>query len=102
MLGAQAHNSSGWPGMLPKVWPAMEYLHANTLEIPVYWEQFEPEPGKFDTSIGFGVSPRGYGGIPRGNSKPIGQRKISSVAAFPRALVHGSGPWRRRPSFPYV
>ena len=24
MLGAQAHNSSGWPNMLPKVWPAME------------------------------------------------------------------------------
>ena len=45
MLGAQAHNSSGWPNMLPKVWPAMEYLHANTLEIPIYWEQFEPKPG---------------------------------------------------------
>jgi len=51
MLGAQCHNSSAWPAMLPKVWPAIEYLHANTLEIPVYWEQFEPEPGKFDTSI---------------------------------------------------
>jgi hypothetical protein len=48
MLGAQAHNSSGWPGMLPKVWPAIEALHANTLEIPVYWEQFEPKPGQFD------------------------------------------------------
>jgi hypothetical protein len=51
ILGAQAHNSSGWPEMLPKVWPAIESLHANTLEIPIYWEQFEPEPGKFDTSI---------------------------------------------------
>jgi hypothetical protein len=51
MLGAQCHNSSAWPAMLPKVWPAIEYLHANTLEIPVYWEQFEPEPGKFDTSV---------------------------------------------------
>jgi beta-galactosidase GanA len=51
ILGAQCHNSSAWPAMLPKVWPAMEYLHANTLEIPVYWEQFEPEPEKFDTSI---------------------------------------------------
>src|ERR1035437_8472974 len=48
MLGAQAHNSSGWPGMLPKGWPAIEYLHANTLEIPVYWEQFEPRQGQFD------------------------------------------------------
>jgi beta-galactosidase GanA len=51
MLGAQAHNSSGWPAMLPKVWPAIEYLDANTLEIPVYWEQFEPRPGEFDYSV---------------------------------------------------
>jgi hypothetical protein len=51
MLGAQSHNSSAWPGTLPKVWAAMDDLHANTLEIPVYWEQFEPEPGKFDPSI---------------------------------------------------
>jgi hypothetical protein len=43
MLGAQAHNSSAWPATLPKVWPAMEYLNVNTLEIPVYWEQFEPK-----------------------------------------------------------
>jgi beta-galactosidase GanA len=51
MLGAQAHNSSGWPGMLPKVWPAIQALHANTLEIPIYWEQFEPKPGQFDYSV---------------------------------------------------
>jgi hypothetical protein len=51
MLGAQAHNSSGWPGMLPKVWQAIEYLHANTLEIPVYWEQFEPKPEQYDYSV---------------------------------------------------
>ena len=51
MLGAQSHNSSAWPGTLPKVWAAVDDLHANTLEIPVYWEQFEPEPGKFDPSI---------------------------------------------------
>jgi hypothetical protein len=51
MLGAQVHNSSAWPAMLPKVWPAMEYLHVNTVEIPVYWEQFEPRPGQYDYSI---------------------------------------------------
>jgi beta-galactosidase GanA len=51
ILGAQCHNSSGWPAMLPKVWPAIDYLHANTLEIPVYWEQFEPEPNRFDPSV---------------------------------------------------
>src|SRR5208337_4470382 len=31
MLGAQVHNSSDWPAMLPKVWPAMEYLNVNTV-----------------------------------------------------------------------
>ena len=51
MLGAQAHNSSGWPAMLAKVWPAIEYLHANTLEIPIYWEQFEPRQGQFDYTV---------------------------------------------------
>ena len=38
ILGAQVHNSSAWLAMLPKVWPAMEYLHVNTVEAPVYWE----------------------------------------------------------------
>ena len=51
MLGAQVHNSSSWPATLPKVWPAMEYLHVNTVEMPVYWEQFEPQPGLYDYSM---------------------------------------------------
>ncbi|MEP6614645.1 MAG: DUF5597 domain-containing protein [Mucilaginibacter sp.] len=51
MLGAQVHNSSGWPGMLPAVWRAAEQMHLNTIEIPIYWEQIEPQPGKFDFSV---------------------------------------------------
>jgi beta-galactosidase GanA len=51
MLGVQANNSSAWPAMLPKVWPAVEYLRANTLEIPIYWEQFEPKPGRFNYTV---------------------------------------------------
>ncbi len=51
MLGGQAHNSSGWPGMLPKVWSAIEAMHANTLEVPIYWEQIEAQQGKFDFSL---------------------------------------------------
>jgi beta-galactosidase GanA len=51
MLGAQINNSSAWPAMLPKVWPTMEFLHVNTVEAPIYWEQFEPERGHFDPSI---------------------------------------------------
>lgn len=48
ILGGQIHNSSAWPSELPQVWESMAALHANTLEAPVYWEQLEPEPGKFD------------------------------------------------------
>ena len=51
ILGVQAHNSSAWPALLPRVWPAVEALHANTVELPVYWEQFEPENGRFDTGV---------------------------------------------------
>jgi hypothetical protein len=48
ILGAQINNSSAWPAELPKVWPALADMHANTMEAPVYWEQLEPQPGKFD------------------------------------------------------
>jgi beta-galactosidase GanA len=51
MLGAQVNNSSAWPAVLPEVWPAIKAIHANTVEMPVYWEQFEPKPGAFDYSV---------------------------------------------------
>lgn len=50
MLGVQANNSSAWPDYLDKVWPAAATLHANTVELPIYWEQFESTPGHFDFS----------------------------------------------------
>jgi len=51
MLGAQANNSSNYPAMLPRVWPVIEAMHANTLEIPIAWEQVEPVEGQFDFSF---------------------------------------------------
>ncbi len=50
VLGAQINNSSSWPSTLPQVWPALEDMHVNTIEAPVYWEQMEPTPGNFDFS----------------------------------------------------
>ena len=50
LLGGQANNSSNYPAMLPKVWSVIHGLHANTLEIPVAWEQVEPAEGRFDFS----------------------------------------------------
>ena len=51
MLGAQVNNSSNYAAALPKVWPTVDKLGANTIEVPVAWEQIEPTEGKFDFSF---------------------------------------------------
>jgi beta-galactosidase GanA len=50
VLGGQAHNSSNYPAALPAVWAAIRDAQANTLAIPVAWEQVEPREGSFDFS----------------------------------------------------
>lgn len=51
ILGAQTNNSANYPAALSKVWPVVEKMSANTLSIPVAWEQIEPVEGEFDFSF---------------------------------------------------
>jgi hypothetical protein len=48
MLGAQLWNSSAWPSITDQFWPQLRSLNCNTLEAPVYWQNVEPEPGKYN------------------------------------------------------
>lgn len=48
-LGGQARNSSGYNEQESETaFKAVKLVHGNTLEIPVYWEQVEPQEGMFN------------------------------------------------------
>ena len=51
VLGAQLHNSSGWPSALEEAWPQLKQLNVNTAEVPVYWETIEPQPGQYSFDL---------------------------------------------------
>ena len=102
VLAVQLHNSSAWPSVLPEVWDDVLALHPNTLEAPVYWEQFEPSPGHYDTrnidALLAGARAHGlhlvvlwFGSWKNGQMQYAPEWVRSDPAHYPRALdEHGA------------
>ncbi|GGB41642.1 beta-galactosidase [Sphingomonas metalli] len=51
MLGGQVNNSSNYPAALETAWAVLDRVHANTVEVPIAWQQVEPREGQFDLSF---------------------------------------------------
>jgi beta-galactosidase GanA len=51
MLAGQVNNSSNYAAPLEKAWAVLDRVHANTVEVPIAWQQVEPKEGQFDLSF---------------------------------------------------
>jgi hypothetical protein len=50
MMGGQVLNNSAFPDRMERVWPIMKAMDANMIQFPVYWDEIEPQEGRFDFS----------------------------------------------------
>ncbi|WP_086000103.1 DUF5597 domain-containing protein [Novosphingobium sp. AP12] len=48
MLAGQVNNSSNYAEPLKTAWPVLDAMHANTVEVPIAWEQVEPAEGQYN------------------------------------------------------
>jgi hypothetical protein len=48
ILGGQVGNFSAYPDRMQEAWPAFKAMNLNTVEYPVYWNEIEPQEGRFD------------------------------------------------------
>ena len=48
ILGGQVHNPNAFPDLIEPAWARLKALNANTVEYPVYWNEIEPQEGRFE------------------------------------------------------
>lgn len=48
ILGGQVNNSSNYPDALKSAWRVLDRIGANSVEVPIAWQQVEPVEGHYD------------------------------------------------------
>jgi hypothetical protein len=105
ILGGQVGNPTGFPDRMERAWPKFKALNANTIEFPIYWEQIEPQEGKFDfsgvdqiirglRSQGLRAVPLWFGTYKNGAMDYTPTWVKSDPKRFPRVLNYGGKPIR--------
>ena len=105
ILGGQVNNPTGFPDRMERAWPTFKALNANTIEYPIYWEQIEPQEGKFDfsgvdqiirglRSQGLRAVPLWFGTWKNGAMDYVPAWVKADTKRFPRVLDYGGRPIR--------
>lgn len=103
ILGAETHNSSSsTPEAIRKSFARVREMGANTVLAPVAWDLFEPQEGRFDTTLidemlaacrreGLRLIPLWFGAWKNGQSTYAPSWVKTDVGRFPRAEISGEG-----------
>jgi hypothetical protein len=105
ILGGQVVNDSAFPDRMERAWPKLKAMNCNTVEYPIYWNEIEPEEGKFDfrdfdqilrraRAQGLRVVMLWFGTWKNGAMDWVPNWVKSDLKRFPRVLDSGGKPIR--------
>src|ERR1019366_10373936 len=105
ILGGQVHNPNAFPDLIEPAWARLKALNADTVEYPVYWNEIEPQEGRFEfgdfdlilrkaRSEGLRVILLWFGTWKNGSMDWAPNWVKSDTARFPRVVDSGGNPIR--------